>query len=51
MKSKKDIEERLNGLHAKYRTVSSDNIDPELEAQIRELKWVLRDETYISHDG
>ena len=52
---KQRIEERLNGFHAKYRSVSSDNIDPELEAQIRELKWVLRvieaNEKYISHDG
>ena len=51
MKSEQQIEERLNKLHTIYRTVSSDTIDPELEAQIRELKWVLEGETYISHDG
>lgn len=45
MKSEQQIEERLNGFHKKYRSVSSDNIDPELEAQIRELKWVLEGET------
>ena len=51
MKSKQQIEARLSELHARYRIVSSDTIDPELEAQIRELKWVLEGETYISHDG
>ena len=39
---KQEIEYRLNGFHKKYRSVSGDNIDPELEASIRELKWVLR---------
>ncbi len=54
---KQRVEERLNEMHTRYRAVSSDNIDPELEAQIRELKWVLRvmqeesKEKYISHDG
>ncbi len=41
MKTKIEIEERLNGLHKKYRSVSGDTIDPELEAQMRELQWVL----------
>jgi len=52
MKTRQEIEVRLSGFREKYRAVSSDNIDPELEASIRELKWVLRgDESYISHDG
>ena len=51
MKNESQINERLNELWDRYRSVSSDNIDPELEAQIRELKWVLKDETYISNDG
>ena len=43
MKTRQEIEVRLSGFRKKYRAVSSDNIDPELEASIRELKWVLRD--------
>ena len=44
IRSREEMEERLNGFHMRYREVSSDNIDPELEASIRELKWVLRGE-------
>ena len=51
MKQRHEVEERLDELQARYRAVSSDNIDPELEAQIRELEWVLEDGRYISHDG
>jgi len=52
MKSRYAVEGRLEGLQMAYRAVSSDNIDPKLEARIRELKWVLEyDEKYISHDG
>lgn len=35
------IEERLDELHAKYREVPDGMLDPELEAQIRELHLVL----------
>ena len=41
MKTEAQIIARLNELHRQYRTISSDTIDPELEAQIRELNWVL----------
>ena len=52
MKSRYAVEGRLEGLQMAYRVASSDNIDPELEARIRELEWVLgADESYISHDG
>ena len=51
MKSEKQINERLSEAWERYRSVSSDNIDPELKAQIRELRWVLEDGKYISHDG
>ena len=49
--TKNRITARLNWLHGRYRLVSSDTIDPELEAQIRELKWVLEGITYIRHDS
>jgi len=42
MKSEEQIKERLNGLYVRYQMVSGDTIDPELEGQIRELRWVLR---------
>lgn len=42
MRSREEVEDRLNGFYKKYRSVSGDNIDPEIEASIRELKWVLR---------
>jgi UDP-2,3-diacylglucosamine pyrophosphatase LpxH len=41
MKTKQEIEERLNGLYEKYLLVYGDMLDPELEAQMRELRWVL----------
>lgn len=43
MKTKEQIEKRLEETRRQYRLVSSDMIDPEREAQIRELSWVLRE--------
>lgn len=45
MKTKQDIEARLEEAQRQYRLVSGDTIDPEREAQIRELSWVLRDKS------
>lgn len=50
MKPEKQIEERLSKLQAQYR-LSSDMYDPVTQARVLELKWVLGDEKYISHDG
>jgi len=41
MKTKQQIEERRNGLRIRYQLICRDTIDPVLEAQIRELRWVL----------
>jgi len=51
MKSKQEIEVRLEDLERMYR-VTSDNLDSTLKARIQEINWVLEnDENYISHDG
>ena len=50
IKSREEIEERLSKLQAQYR-LSSDMYDPVTQARVQELKWVLGDEKYISHDG
>ena len=41
MKTKQEIEERLAGAQRRYWLISGDTIDPELESQMRELRWVL----------
>ena len=50
MKSKQEIEDRLSVLNEKY-WMSSDTYDPVTHARIQELRWILEDERYISHDG
>ena len=51
MRSKPEIEGRLEGLRLMYRKGSIDSIDLQIKAQIQELDWVLEGEKYISHDG
>ena len=41
MKTEQEIEARLAAARRLYCLVSDDTIDPEREAQIRELNWVL----------
>lgn len=50
MKSEQQIKDRLSELNEKYR-MSSDMYNPVLQARIKELNWILKDERYISHDG
>lgn len=50
MKTKEEIERRLNELREQYR-LSSDMYNPVLQGRIMELCWVLEGAKFISHDG